>query len=120
MATNNFLRIATPSDRTWMDSASKSYQDEQGAVSDEIINVSHRLEHLYDAIETGMIGLGDLAPRIQELRGRQEKLQARKVQIESLLSDRRVELASPQIVSRYVGDLRDLLANSSLTEKRAL
>lgn len=102
-----------------MDSAAKTYQDELGAVSDEIINVSHRLEHLYDAIETGMIGLGDLAPRIQELRGRQKKLQARKVQIESLLSDRRVELASPQIVSRYVGDLRDLLANSSLTERRA-
>jgi len=102
-----------------MDSASNSYRDELDAVSNEIIDVSHRLEHLYDAIETGMIGLGDLAPRIQELKGRQEKLQARKVQIESYLSDRRIELASPQVVSRYVGDLRNLLTNSSLTERRA-
>ena len=65
-------------------------------------------------METGEIGLDDLAPRIHELRGRQEKLQARRAQIESFLSDRRVELVSPEIVSHYINDLRNLLNNSSL------
>ena len=30
------------------------------AISDETINISHRLERLYDAIETGKIDLGEL------------------------------------------------------------
>jgi len=102
-----------------MDSASKSYRDELDAICDEVINISHCLERLYDAMETGKIDLDDLAPRIHELRNRQEKLQARKVQIESFLSDRRVELASPEIVKSYVDDLRTLLNNSSLAERKA-
>ena len=102
-----------------MDSASKSYQDELNAGSDNIINISHRLERLYDAVETGTIKLSALAPRIHDLREQQEKLQARRVEIESFLSDRRVELASPAIVSRYVNDLRDLLNNSSLPERKS-
>ena len=78
-----------------------------------------RLERLYDAIETGNIKLDDLAPRIHELRDQQEKLQARRAQIDNFLSDRRVELASPEIVSLYINDLRNLLNNSSLSERKA-
>ena len=44
------------------------------------VNISHRFKHLYDAIETGKINLGDMAPRIHGLRKRQEKLQARRAQ----------------------------------------
>ena len=49
----------------------------------------------------------------------QEKLQAQRVQIENQLSDRRVELASPEVVRGYVKDLRRVLEESELTEKRA-
>ena len=101
-----------------MDIASKSYRDELETVSDEIINISHCLERLYDAIETGNISLNDLAPRIHEYRDKQEKLQARKAQIDNSLSDRRVELANPQIVKTYIDDLRNLLSNSSLPERK--
>jgi hypothetical protein len=48
---------------------------------------------LYEAIETGKIGLDDLAVRIRELRNQQEKLQARRIVIEAQLSDRKVKLA---------------------------
>jgi len=67
----------------------------------------------------GKINLDEPAPRIYELRNRQDNLQARKIQIESFLSDRRVELASPEIVKSYVDDLRNLLNNSSLAERKA-
>ena len=43
----------------------------------------------------------------------------RRIQIESFLSDRRVKLASPEIVKSYVDDLRNLLNNSSLAKRRA-
>ena len=39
--------------------------------------------------------------------------------IENQLSDRRIELASPEVVNRYVKDLRRVLEESELTEKRA-
>ena len=82
-------------------------------------DVNRRLERLYDSLDTGKVELADLAPRIKELRTRQEKLLARKVELEILLSDRRVELASPEIVRSYVADLRTLLTRSELTERRA-
>jgi len=102
-----------------MDSVVVQYHDDLDHIDEEIINMNRRLERLYDALETGKIGLDELAPRIQELRRRQEKLQVRKIEIECLLSDRRVHLASPGVVTAYVNDLRNLLANSPLTERKA-
>ena len=102
-----------------MDGDVKSHIDEIEAVHEEIVDVNNRLARLYDSLETGKVELGDLAPRIKELRTRQEKLLARKVQLEVLLSDRRVELASPAVVRSYVADLRNLLTRSELAERRA-
>lgn len=102
-----------------MDSAMKSYQDELNLVSNAIDDVSHRLERLYDAIETGKINLDDLAPRIRKLRNRQEQLQARRIEIETGMSDKKVELVDLEIASTYVEDLHDLLKEGSLTERRA-
>jgi len=39
--------------------------------------------------------------------------------LESFLSDRRVELAGPEMVKSYVDDLHNLLNRSSLTERKA-
>ena len=49
-----------------------SYQNELGIISDTIEDVNHRLERLYDAIETGKPDLDDVALRIRELRSRQD------------------------------------------------
>ncbi len=102
-----------------MDMGSKESQNELETVLEDITSTNHRLERLYDAVETGKIPLADLAPRIHELRQRQEKLLSQRIQIESRLSDRRIELANPEIVSAYVKDLRRVLEESELTEKRA-
>ena len=56
--------------------------------------------------------------RIRELRQRQEKLQLKKIEIESQLSDRRVELADLENVMPYVDDLYELLRNGSIAERR--
>lgn len=102
-----------------MDEASKSYQLEIENVENDIISINRRLERLYDAIETGNVNLSDLGPRIRELRSRQEKLMARKAEVLAFLSDRRVQLASPEIVAEYVEDLQNLLNESSLAERKA-
>ena len=102
-----------------MDSTMKSYQDELNLISDAITDVNHRLERLYDAIETGKLNLDDLVLRIRELRSRQDQLQARRIEIESHMSDRKVELADLETISGYVNDLHDLLKEGSLAERRS-
>jgi len=81
--------------------------------------VNQRLERLYDALETGSLQLADLAPRIQRLRQRQEQLNAARLEPENLLSDRRVELVDMETVKSYVEDLRNLLEDSSLAERKS-
>lgn len=118
LTSDNLPRLAQVVNKG-MDCVSRSYQEELDAISDEFVSIKHRLDRLYAALETGKMGLDDLALRIHQLRERQEKLQARKSQIESLLSDRRVELASPEIVRHYVDDLLNLLNEGLLSERRA-
>jgi len=67
-----------------VDSAAVNYRDGLDSVSDEITGINSRLEKLYDALETGKIGLDDLSPRIQQLRHRQEQLQSQKWELEAL------------------------------------
>jgi Site-specific recombinases, DNA invertase Pin homologs len=102
-----------------MDENSTQYREELNTVLDEMTEVNHRLERLYDAVESGNIPMADLAPRIRELRIRHEKLNERKIQVEQKLTDRHIELASPEVLSQYVDDLRKLLTVSELTEKKA-
>lgn len=102
-----------------MDSAAGNYREELDVISDEIVDINSRLERLYDALETGKLGLDDLAPRIQQLRYRQELLQSRKRELETLLSDRKVELANLETATRYVDDLKNLLEESSLAERKS-
>ncbi|MFC1869776.1 hypothetical protein ACFLYE_00725 [Chloroflexota bacterium] len=96
-----------------------SFQAELVHISDTIEDVNHRLEHLYDAIETGKLDLDDVVIRIRELRSRQDKLQARRMEIESQMSDRKVELADLESITECVDNLRGLLTEGSILERRA-
>jgi DNA repair exonuclease SbcCD ATPase subunit len=102
-----------------MDGLAVEYRQHLDNLIDEISDADRRLDRLYDALETGKIQLADLAPRIQQLRRRKEQLQATKWELEQQLSDRRVELADADTVSRYVSDLHSLLSESSLAERKA-
>jgi len=102
-----------------MGSAMQSYQNELELISSTITDVNNRLERLYDAIETGKLNLDDVIVRIRELRQRQEQLQAKRIEIESQMSDRKVELADLETVSCYVDDLHELLKEGSLAERKA-
>jgi site-specific DNA recombinase len=102
-----------------MDDLATDYSQRLDSVIDEIDDVDRRLERLYDALETGKIKLADLAPRIQQLRQRQEQLQAVRLELEQELSDRRVELADAETVAQCVVDLRNTLSESSLAERKS-
>ena len=94
------------------------YHQHLDSIVDEITDVDRRLERLYDALETGKIQLADLAPRIQQLRQQRERLQATRWELEQQISDRRVELADVETVTRCVSDLHNLLSESSISERK--
>jgi site-specific DNA recombinase len=102
-----------------MDSLVAGCRERLETIVDEIADGDRRLERLYDALETGKVELADLVPRIQQLRQRRDQLNAAKWESEPQLSDRRVELADVETVARCVADLRELLDESSLTERKA-
>ena len=88
-------------------------------VKDEGGEVERRLGNLYNAIENGNIEFHLLKPRLQELREQHERLLARKSEVEILMSQRKIELASPEVIRKYVEDLRQFMDSSDLAEQRA-
>ncbi len=102
-----------------LDVNSKQFRDELRLITEDTADTNRRLERLYEAVETGKIPLSDLAPRIHELKEKHAKLLERKASLESLVAQRRLELASPEIVGGFIRDMRKVLETSELTEKRA-
>ena len=96
-----------------------TYRDELTVIINEIAIVLGRLDRLYDALETGKVDIEDLAPRIKELRREHEQLQNRKYELESHLSDRKVELADLKRVMAYVDNIRNTLDIGTLSERKA-
>jgi DNA invertase Pin-like site-specific DNA recombinase len=102
-----------------MDAQASETRQRLEAVTAEIADVHRRLGRLYDALETGKLTLNDLAPRIQALRHREDQLQAARLDLEQLLTERRIELADEKMVRSYVENLREVLTNSSIPEQKA-
>ncbi len=102
-----------------MDSAGHDYRQRLKVVEGELADAQRRLDKLYDALETGKLAMNDLFPRIQHLRHRQDQLQAARMEIEGLLDQRREKLTDLSEVVRYVDDMRALLTESSLVERKA-
>ncbi len=75
-----------------MDAAAIGYHKHLESINAELVDVNHRLERLYDALETSKLELSDLAPRIQVLRQRQDQLQSAKEELEDKFADREVDL----------------------------
>ena len=102
-----------------MDAASQEYQSHLNIVTEEIVKVNRRLDRLYDVVETSSLSFHDLAPRIKKLKAGKDSLQARKYELEWHVKERKLELADITTVARYVQDLRSLLNESPLAERKS-
>ena len=102
-----------------MDAASQEYRSQLNIAIEEIVKVNRRLDRLYDAVETSSLSLHDLAPRIKKLLADRDKLQARKLELEWLVKERKLELADITTVKRYAQNLRSLLNESPLAERKS-
>ena len=102
-----------------LDLASADDRDKMHAVDAQIQDTNRRLERLYDALETGKLQLEDVSMRIQQHRERLKQLQVTKWEIETRLSHGHMEPFDEKTVQHYVEDMRDVLTNSPLTERRS-
>ncbi len=85
----------------------------------ELRDVKARLSRLYDVLETGKLGLDDLTPRIKELKRRQDELSKNRVQVEVDMVVQGIEEVDIDMVKSYTRDLKSLLEESDITERKA-
>jgi len=101
-----------------MDAAASDCRKHLDTIDAERADVTRRLDRLYEALETGKLELNDLAPRIQTLRQRQDHLEQTRQELADRFTDRKGELADLSLVTSYANDLRDLLSQSPLAERK--
>ena len=95
-----------------------TYEGEIRTIDSAIVDVAARLVRLYDALETGKISIDLLAPRLRELKERQDKLQERKNELQMLMTGEKAEVATQQDVVKCAADFTELLEEGSLAEKK--
>jgi len=100
-------------------SASSGLKDRLDTCDAELQDVKTRLSRLYDVLETGKLSLDELAPRIRELRSRHDELSKTRIQIEADMIAQGVEDVDINIVKSYTRDLKKLLEESEITERKA-
>jgi site-specific DNA recombinase len=94
-------------------------KDKLEAIDAELNDVRNRLSKLYDALETGKFTLDDLAPRIKELRVRQDELSKTGLQLEAENIARGIRQVDVDTVKSYAEDLKNLLEEAEIAESKA-
>ena len=94
-------------------------KDRLDAIDLELKDISLRLLKLYDALETGKLDLADLSPRIKQLKARQDELAQARVQVEADMVVKGVEPVDIEAVSAYALDLRSLLEEADMTQRKS-
>lgn len=102
-----------------MRSAASGFKESLDVIDAELRDVRARLARLYDALETGKIDLDDISSRIKELKARQEVLVKNRVKIETEIAGKGIELLDVALIQERARDLRKLLVESDLTERKA-
>ncbi|APV45087.1 Site-specific DNA recombinase [Dehalogenimonas formicexedens] len=100
-------------------SSHRIIHDRLECVDAELREAGARLLKLYEAIETGIVTLHDLAPRIRELRNKQEELSKVRVQLDADAVVEKQEQVNLQKVKSYAGDLRVLLDEGDVLSRKA-
>jgi hypothetical protein len=99
--------------------ASCGLKDRMDAADTELKDIQARLSRLYEVLETGKLGLEELAPRIKELRTRQDELSSTRLQLEAEAITSGVNEVDLVTVKAYAEDLRSILEEADFSEKKA-
>jgi len=101
-----------------LDSTKDILRDRLEAIDTELNDVRVRLSRLYDALETGKLGLDDLAPRIKELRTRQDELSRARLEMEVEKIVQGIKHVDAETIKSYARDLKSLLGGPTSLKAR--
>ena len=73
----------------------------------------------YDALETGMLELNDLAPRIKDLKEQVAALEESKLETQMVMEEREGATLDNAAVVSHIADLKSLLRSGSIIEQRS-
>jgi len=102
-----------------LDNAHSSCREKIEVLESEVKDVSSRLFKLYDALETGKLDLNDLAPKIKELKVRQDELFKSRVLLEADMTIHGVQYVDVDQVKSYCRDLRGLLSETDIVKSKS-
>jgi site-specific DNA recombinase len=102
-----------------LDSSHDILREQLDAIDAQLNDVEIRLSKLYDALETNKIGLDELAPRIREMRSRQDELKKAKLELEAEKGTRQTKQLDAEVVKSYATDLKSLLEEVNVVESKA-
>jgi site-specific DNA recombinase len=95
----------------------RSVKERVSETEGQLKGLNSRLDKLYVALETGHVDMADLGPRIKALRGQIESTEDHK---RDILSTEAAPLRfSGADVRRYVEDLRELMADGTIMERKS-
>ena len=89
------------------------------ALEHQINKQKERLDKLYDALESGQLEIGDLAPRIKDVKSKIDGLENKQDELKENLGQEEIQLADDEVIKSYVSDLRELLSQGTIIEQRA-
>ena len=85
----------------------------------ELVDVRHRMDRLWQAVETSDMEINDILPRIRQHQERQERLEMSAEEARSRLARRRVMLDNVQTITAFARDMSEFLRTSELTETKS-
>ncbi|MCI0836824.1 MAG: zinc ribbon domain-containing protein, partial [Chloroflexi bacterium] len=88
------------------------------AIEAKLIDVHKRLNRLFEAIETGSIGIDDLAPRIRILRVQASELEKRRDSVEMKSCQSEATLVDRGQLLIYLGNLKLLLSAGTPAQRK--
>jgi len=94
--------------------ATSHRDDDLALISKQLVEVTERLDKLYNAIETGAIDQDQIGPRITERLAEKSTLEAQKIQLET----DPVKQVNFEEVTSIANDLRVLLLKGEVVERR--
>ena len=88
------------------------------AIEAKLFDVHKRLDRLFEAIETGLIGINDLAPRIRMLREQAKELETRRDAAGMKSSQSKASLVNRELLLTYLSDLKLLLSAGTPAQRK--
>ena len=93
-------------------------QEELNTLNSQLETLRGKLGRLYAAIETGKVSIGDLAPRIKELKNQMDILEIKKLEVLEKADSPKTLPFEPAKIKFFVEDLCALLRKGTLVEQK--